>query len=364
MTSAPKKATLLLTGGGTAGHVTPNLALIEHFQKNVEFNLLYVGSTQGIERQLIEKTGITYCPISTGKLHRYWSWHNVLAAWKVAWGILQGLKICWHYRPQVVFAKGGFVTFPIVVAAWISRIPVILHESDITLGLANRLSKPFARLICVTFPITADHFKNKKKVKLTGLPVRERLFLGNPEQGRIFLGFNTEKPILLVWGGSLGALTLNNSVHLLLIRLLKHFQVVHLCGKNNCYTEFASITGYRQFEYLDENLADVIASAELVVSRAGATAIVELLLLKKPHILCPLSNRASRGEQIQNAQYLESLKLSTVIYPDFFHTECLFKTILTAYQNLHQQKQRLEAYQYPKAIELISEQLLPFLDLP
>lgn len=354
-----KQPIILLTGGGTAGHVTPNIALIEYFQTTQSARLMYVGSKNGMERQLIESISVPYYAITSAKLRRYLSWRNLLIPFQLLRGIFQSIKICYQHKPHVVFSKGGFIALPVVIAAWIYRIPVVIHESDLTLGLANRLSVYFARIVCVTFPKTATQFHNKAKIKVTGLPIRKTLRQGDAARGQEWLSFNRllSKPILLVWGGSLGALQLNDAIRRLIPRLLPTFQIVHLCGQAKTHPDFNAITGYRQFEYLDAHLANVMACADLVISRAGATALYELLILQKPHILCPLSQQASRGDQIQNAQYLESLGLSTVIYPETLNDEVLFSTVMACHQKLPSLKQHLSTVHWPEATEMIAEQL-------
>ena len=349
--------TILLTGGGTAGHAIPNIALIQHLKESSGSKLLYVGSKLGIEKSLIQTTGIPYYAISTAKLRRHLSWRNLLIPGQLLLGVVQSLVICCRHKPQIVFSKGGFVACPVVIAAWLCRVPIVIHESDLTPGLSNRLSIPFARLVCITFPITRTYIAHKKEVVLTGLPIRNSLSEGNAAAGLTWLGFKETHPVLLIWGGSLGAVTLNESVRRLVPALVQSFQIVHLCGQGKTHPDFSQLVGYRQFEYLDAPLANVIACADLVVSRAGATAIYELLMLKKPHILCPLSKKVSRGDQIHNAQYLESLGLSQAIYPEDFNDTVLLEKITDCYQNLDSLKKRLAAAHWVNGTALICQQL-------
>lgn len=349
---------ILFTGGGTAGHVMPNIALIEYFRLRETAKLYYIGSHQGIEKQLIEKVDIPYYSITTGKLRRYFTWRNFLMPFQVMWGILQSCKLCWRLKPNVVFSKGGFVAWPVVIAAWLLRIPIIVHESDVTPGLANRLSFPLANRIFLAFDI-----KNKlypHKTVITGLPIRHALLEGKKSQGLYQLGFNEDKPVLLVWGGSLGAISLNNMIQSLLSQLLTTFQIVHLCGKDNLNKDLR-LPGYRAFEYLElPQLTHILACSDIVISRAGATAIYELLALHKPHILCPLSTQVSRGEQIRNAQYCEHLGVSTVIYPEHFTAVTLTKTLQECYQNLPQYQAKLAKLQLPEGTQFIYKQLMQF----
>jgi UDP-N-acetylglucosamine--N-acetylmuramyl-(pentapeptide) pyrophosphoryl-undecaprenol N-acetylglucosamine transferase len=348
---------LLLTGGGTAGHVMPNIALIEYLRSTQDVQICYVGSTSGIEKRLIENIKVDYKGIITGKLHRYFTWRNLIMPFQVMIGILQSLWICYRFKPTVLFSKGGFVALPIVFAAWLYRVPIVVHESDITPGLANRLSFPLAKRICTSF--AQSNLSYTHKTSYTGLPVREALLKGDAEQGRNFLNFHQMKPILLVWGGSLGALNLNKTIFRLLVPLTEQFQIVHLCGPNKLNIAPHSVSGYRTFEYLElPTLSHVLAAADLVLSRAGATAIHELLRLRKPHILFPLGRGASRGEQIHNARYMESLGYSTVIYPDQWNDHSVLMTLDKCCKNLVNMRKALEKFEQVNSTEMIYTQLL------
>lgn len=348
--------TILFTGGGSSGHVTPNLALIKQFQAK-NWVVAYAGSENGIEKEIIKKTNIPYYAITTDKLRRHFTWRNLLTPFNVIRGIIEATFLCYHLKPQIVFSKGGFVAFPIVLGAWLNRIPVIAHESDLTPGLANRLSFPFAKRICVTFPEGVKFFKNQSKLVVTGTPIRANLLQGNAEKGRRLCGFQNNKPVLLIIGGGLGSDIVNHAIWQILPKLLENFQVVHLCGKNKTNSGFDHLSGYKQYDYLNEELADVLAGADLVVSRAGANSIYELLALKKPHILIPLSTKASRGDQISNAKYFVNLKLSEIIYEEDLSDNKLLSEI----SRLHEQKeiihQRLAAFALPDSVKIISELL-------
>ena len=307
-------ARILFTGGGTAGHVTPNIALIEALSES-DWQCHYVGSKNGIERELIAPLGIAYHGIHSGKLRRYFSWRNFIDPIFILLGLVQSLWICISLKPNIVFSKGGFVAVPIVAAAWLCRIPVICHESDITPGLANKLCLPFSRLLCVNFAETLKYLPKSfaaDRVHVTGSPLRGGLRHSNPENGRAFLEFDQTKPILLVVGGSLGARVLNQSVWQALPELLNRYQIVHLVGAGNLQTE-AQGSGYRQFEYLQDEYGDVLAASDLVVSRAGANSIFELLSFHKPHLLIPLTAAASRGDQLVNARIMGESGMSLVL---------------------------------------------------
>ncbi|MFM2323004.1 MAG: UDP-N-acetylglucosamine--N-acetylmuramyl-(pentapeptide) pyrophosphoryl-undecaprenol [Pseudomonadota bacterium] len=352
-----KRIKIIFTGGGSAGHVTPSLPLISAFKRK-DAEVFYVGSEQGIERTLIEALNIPYYPITTGKLRRYWTWKNLLTPFQLLLGIWQSFLLCRRLKPDVIFSKGGFVALPIVIAARLNGIPVVIHESDLSPGLANRLSFPFAKLICITFAATAQFFKNQSKVLLTGMPIREFLYHGDPEKGLKLCEFtDNKKPVLLVMAGGLGSIVINEAIRRLVPPLTKEFQIIHLCGKNKYDPSFEGLVAYKQFEYLQDELADVLACADLVLSRAGATSIYELLALAKPHILLPLSKKASRGDQIDNAKYFSLQGFSQVIYAEEFSDEKLRKKILDCYQNLYQLKQNLIDFKPMDSVKIITEKL-------
>ena len=222
---------IILTGGGTAGHVTPNLALIPSLQE-LDYEIHYIGSYQGIERKLIEGAGIPYDGISSGKLRRYFDIKNFSDPLRVVKGYGEALRLMKKYKPDVVFSKGGFVAVPVVLAAKHYRIPTIIHESDMTPGLANKLCIPSAKKVCCNFPETLKYLPEDKAV-LTGSPIRAELLQGDRLSGLQYAHLSADKPVILIIGGSLGSVTVNNAVRSLLPRLLPDYQVVHICGKGN-----------------------------------------------------------------------------------------------------------------------------------
>ena len=304
---------VLFTGGGTAGHVTPNIALLEA-ASGKSWEVAYVGSAAGIEREMIGALGIPYYAVASGKLRRYFSWQNFIDPFCILWGLVQSVALCLRLRPDAVFSKGGFVSVPLVVAAWLLRVPVISHESDVTPGLANRLTYPFCRQICVTFEATARYLP-KGKVNVTGTPVRRSLVARDAAAGLEFLGFLGEKPVLLVFGGSLGAATINNQTRRVLTALVQDFDVVHLVGHGNLDSAIEA-PGYVQKEFIGDQFGDVLAAATVVVSRAGANSVYELLMTRKPHLLIPLGKSASRGDQLDNARVFADLGFSRVLYEE------------------------------------------------
>lgn len=353
-----KKIKIIFTGGGSSGHVTPSLPLLSALQ-NKGADIFYVGSKKGIEHAIITPLKIPYYTITTGKLHRYWTWKNLLTPFQFLLGITQSFLICRKVKPDVIFSKGGFVALPVVIAAKLKGIPVVIHESDLTPGLANRLSFPFAKLICITFPETVKYFKNSYKVLLTGMPIRDSLLNGDSKRGLKFCGFADKiKPVLLIMGGGLGSTMVNECIRRLISLLTEKFQVIHICGKNKTDPAFERIEDYKQFEYLQDEFADVLASADLVISRAGATSIYELLVLNKPNILLPLSKKASRGDQIDNAKYFAQLGLSKVIYSEEFSDAKLLTTLSESYENLDQLKSQLSQFKQPNATQIIIDKLV------
>jgi UDP-N-acetylglucosamine--N-acetylmuramyl-(pentapeptide) pyrophosphoryl-undecaprenol N-acetylglucosamine transferase len=342
---------IILTGGGTAGHVTPNLALLPELQRR-GWEVFYVGSQNGIEKELVATKKIPYFPIATGKLRRYFSWQNFIDPWKILFGIVQSYLICRKIKPNAIFSKGGFVAFPVVVAAWLCRIPVIAHESDLTIGLANKLSFPFAKKICVTFPETIKHFKDKQKVTVTGTPIRQEFFSGDAAKGREICGFTSDKKILLVFGGSLGAESINVVIRSLLPKILDELQIVHVCGKGKV-DESLHFSGYKQFAYLNEEFPHVMAAADLVIARAGANTIYELLVLKKPNILIPLGAATSRGDQIVNAEYCRKEHYSDVILENELTPELLSQKIRLMMQHHQNWINALKNFAVRDSINLI-----------
>ncbi|MEY7998835.1 undecaprenyldiphospho-muramoylpentapeptide beta-N-acetylglucosaminyltransferase [Clostridium sp. Mt-5] len=302
---------IILTGGGSAGHVTPNLALVPKL-KELGYEIQYIGTKNGIERKIIEDEKIKYHVISSGKLRRYFDVKNFTDPFRVLRGIFQAVLIMKKERPNIVFSKGGFVSVPVVIAAHLNKIPVIIHESDMTPGLANKLSAPYCTKICVTFPESLKSIKGHDAV-LTGTPIRQELLDGSRIMGRRLCGFENEKPILLIIGGSLGSVFINNTVRNSLNELLRVFNIVHICGKGNVDKALNMRKGYIQFEYLNRELPHIMNAADIVVSRAGANVIFELLALKKPNLLIPLSKTSSRGDQILNAASFEKSGYSMVL---------------------------------------------------
>lgn len=344
---------IILTGGGTAGHVTPNLALLPALQK-AGYEVRYIGSYQGMERKLIEQAGIPYDGISSGKLRRYFDWKNFSDPFRVLKGCSEARKLLKKYKPDVIFSKGGFVAVPVVLAAKHYKIPVIIHESDMTPGLANKICIPSAAKICCNFPETMKYLPADKAV-LTGSPIREELLKGDRTSGLSYAHLSSDKPVLLVIGGSLGSVAVNKAVRAILPRLLNHYQVIHICGKGNLEESLIGTEGYVQYEYVDAPLKHLFAAADLVISRAGANSICELLALRKPNLLIPLSASASRGDQILNANSFEKQGFSKVLEEEALSEDTLYHAVENLYQNRQTYIHAMEQSQLNHAVTSIME---------
>lgn len=322
---------IILTGGGTAGHVTPNIALLPRL-KELNYDIHYIGSYHGIEKELIEQFDIPYHGISSGKLRRYFSLKNFTDPFRIVKGLAEADKLIKTLKPDVIFSKGGFVSVPVVMAGKRRHVPIIIHESDMTPGLANKLSIPSATKVCCNFPETLEHLPKDKAV-LTGSPIRQELLSGNKVAALDFCEFTSDKPVVLVIGGSLGSVAVNNAVRAILPELLKDFQLIHLCGKGKVDESLKDLKGYVQFEYVQNELKDMFALTDVIISRAGANAICEIAALRKPNLLIPLSASASRGDQILNARSFERQGFSIVIEEEELTNDKLLSSIRNLYDN-------------------------------
>ena len=312
---------IVLTGGGTLGHVTPHLSLIPHLQK-AGYEIHYIGTEKGMEAEKIRSVpGVTYHAVKSGKLRRYFDWKNFTDPFRVLAGMIQSAALMGKIKPDVVFSKGGFVAVPVVFGAWLNRIPVLCHESDLTPGLANKLCKPFAKRFATTFPECAAALGDK--AEMTGTPLRPELFCGSRAKGLSLLNFDGTKPVLMMMGGSSGAQAVNAALRASLPEITKEFDVAHICGKGNLDESLKGTPGYTQVEFLDADLPDALAACDLVLSRAGANALCEFQALAKPLLLVPYPKGASRGDQILNAQSLEKRGLCHVLLQENMTAETL-----------------------------------------
>ena len=332
---------IVLTGGGTLGHVTPHLSLIPHLLQ-AGYEIHYIGTEKGMEAEKIRSVpGVTYHAVQSGKLRRYFSWQNFIDPFKVIAGAFQSARLMVKIKPDVVFSKGGFVAVPVVFGAWLHRVPVVCHESDLTPGLANRLCAPFARKIATTFPECAQALG--PKAEMTGTPLRPELFRGSRARGLSLLGFDGSKPILLMMGGSSGAQAVNKALREALPRLTDKFDVAHICGKGNLDEALQGMSGYRQLEFLDAELPDALACADLVLSRAGSNALCEFQALCKPMLLVPYPKGASRGDQILNAQSLQKRGLARVLLQEDMTADTLVRALESTWADREQLTAALHA---------------------
>lgn len=352
-----KNKSILFTGGGTAGHVIVNLALIPYFQRK-GWQIGYIGSKTGIERELIAQVpNVTYYPISTGKLRRYMSMENLKDPFKVLKGTLDAWRIIGKTKPDIIFSKGGFVSVPVIIAARFRRVPTIIHESDYTPGLANKLATPFAKKVLTTFPETLNYLPHKKATYI-GAVIREELFQGDEQIGYQFTNLKRDKPIILVMGGSIGSQKINEVVRENLDKLLPSFQIIHICGKGNVDNSIQR-EGYVQFEYVNEQLKDIFAITDYVISRAGANAIFEFLALRIPMLLIPLSLAASRGDQIDNAKSFRKNGYAHVLHEEDMDADTFLQAVYKLEKSASVLRDAMENYSSKEArervIQLIEE---------
>ncbi len=320
-------ATIVLTGGGTAGHCIPHLSILPYLKKNFD-KIYYIGSANGIEKEIIGKTDIPYFSINCAKLNRSFTVKNFSIPFKVLSGIIQSGKILDKLQPNVIFSKGGYVSIPVVIASHKRKIPIISHESDYSIGLANKLTSKYCKKILTSFPETAINIKNGE---FTGPPIRSDIFEINKKDAISFFGFNGEKPILLVTGGSLGAKIINDTLRNSLKFLLPKFDILHICGKNNLDNNLEQ-KGYVQVEFLT-NMEYALVASDICITRAGSNTLFELMSLKKPCVLIPLPQGISRGDQVLNASYFQKLGLTYVLNQSELTPESLTFAITSVYAN-------------------------------
>lgn len=347
---------LLVVGGGSAGHVIPALPIIDEFIAAGD-QVSFVGTYSGLEESLLADSEVNFYAISAGKLRRYWSWQNVADGFLVLLGVVQSIWLVGRLGPDVVFSKGGFVSFPVAVASWLWRVPLLSHESDLTPGLANRLVLPFTRVLCVSFAATQDHIKQTAKVRVvhTGTPVRDSVLGGDASRGRNLLGLKDQRPLLVVTGGSLGADRLNDAIRRAAKELTQIYTVLHVCGVGKLVQ--INLPNYQQEEYIGDSWGDILAAADVVVSRAGANALFELLALRKLNVLVPLSAQASRGDQIENAHFAQRQGLSEVIFEEDLDTPSLLAALVKVSDPQAGYANKLALFEVPNATESIVDEL-------
>jgi UDP-N-acetylglucosamine--N-acetylmuramyl-(pentapeptide) pyrophosphoryl-undecaprenol N-acetylglucosamine transferase len=347
-----RKKVLVMTGGGTAGHVTPNLSMIPQLRVQ-GWEIHYIGSKTGMERELVGDLAV-YHGISTGKLRRYLDVRNLTDPFKTIGGMFEARALLKDLKASVVFAKGGFVSVPVVLAARSLRIPVVMHESDYTPGLANRIMKPAAQLVCTTFPETAAMLGIKGLH--TGTPIRRELLAGDKQAALRSLGFGPDLPVLLVTGGSQGAQAINEALRGALPRILTRFQIIHLCGKGKAEPSI-QYPGYRQIEYASGEMKDYLAACDIILSRAGANSIYEFLALRKPMLLIPLPLSVSRGDQILNAHSFERQGFARVLDQEDMTPDTLYDALMDTWLHREQLRASMESAEDRDAANLIIAQI-------
>lgn len=353
-----KRPIILLTGGGTAGHVSVNEALIPVFHEK-GYEIHYIGSHNGIEKELIENRHpeVTYHAIQSGKLRRYFSMKNFTDPFRVGAGLFQALAITRKLKPELIFSKGGFVSVPVVLAGKLTKTTVVIHESDVTPGLANKLALPFSNHIFTVFEKTLAYVPADKST-CSGAVIRPELFEGDKDKGLHIAGLSGNKPVIAVMGGSQGSANLNEALRNDLNEILKTFDIIHLVGKGNLDNELVNIDGYIQFEYVTDELPDLLAASDLAVSRAGSNAIFELLALKKPMLLIPLSAAQSRGDQLLNAAHFESLGVAKVLQEEEIPSQSFYNHLIAFDKEQSNLVAEMNAIEMPKTPEEMVELIM------
>ena len=346
-------STIILTGGGTAGHVVPNIALLPELKKH--FNkIVYIGSASGIEARLLKQhKEIEFHSVETVKFARKKVFKNLLIPFKLLKGRQQAKKLLAALSPTVVFSKGGFVSVPVVLAARALGIPVVSHESDLTLGLANKITKNKAKVICTSFAKTAEQLKNGL---YTGSPVRQEIFSGTRVNGLKEFGLSSQLPVVLVLGGSLGSSAINNTITACLPKLLSKCQILHSCGSGNIKHSIKH-THYKAVEYID-NMADALAVADIVITRGGSNAIFEILALKKPMLIIPLPKGNSRGDQVENAKVFQQKGWARVIQQADLNKQNLLSEIELLLKTKAETTKKLSNIKLPNSNMKIVETIL------
>jgi len=348
------KKKIVFTGGGSAGHVTPNIAIINEL--NTDWDIFYMGSKNGIEKELIQKMGIPYYGINSGKLRRYIDFENLVDMFRVIKGCFEARGNLKKIKPNLIFSKGGFVSVPVILAAKSLKIPIYIHESDMTPGLANKISQRFSTKIFTSFEETKSFFP-EHKTTVIGSPIRKEILNGSAKVGREFLGFDEYSPILTIMGGSLGAKKINEVVRGALKQLTANYQVVHLCGKNNKDANFSNYPKYKQFEYVNDELKDILAATDIVITRGGSNAIFEFLTLNIPMLIIPLGLNQSRGDQILNARAFQNKGYSLTLEEEQLNNKTLMEYLNTVYSNRNEFQKKMKAYQNGEALQILIKEI-------
>lgn len=348
------KKTIVFTGGGSAGHVTPNIAIIDELDKSV-WDVQYIGSKKGIEKELIEKISIPYHGISSGKMRRYLDFENVVDSFRVLKGCMDARKVLRKLKPALVFSKGGFVSVPVIIAARSLKIPVLIHESDMTPGLANKIAQRFATKIFTSFEETLNYFP-KDKTAAIGSPIRRGILKGSPYKGTELLGFDRKRPVLTVMGGSLGAKKINETIRAAL-PLLKDYQIIHLCGKGNVDENYTNLKDYKQFEYVFDELPHYLAATEFVITRGGSNSIFEFLALKIPMLIIPLTKNQSRGDQILNGRSFQEKGYAMMLEEENLSVDTLVIHLADLKKRRDEMKEKMTSLEKKDAIGVLVREI-------
>ncbi len=321
----------VFAGGGTGGHIYPGLAVADELRKKAAesetpIKIYWIGNSSGMDRNLVEKSGSVdlFVGVPSGKLRRYFSFRNFIDVFKIFAGFVKSFLFLLRNRPVLLFSKGGFVSVPPCAASFLLRIPVYTHECDFTPGLATRINSRFAKKILISYEETKTYLPEEKRLSavFTGNPVRPAFYSADPEKGREFLfssrsDYDSSKPVLLVLGGSLGAHQINTLISENIEWLTQRYNVVHQCGEKDAELMPQNIPGYFLHPFIYGEMCDVIACADVILSRAGANSIWECSVLGKPMILIPLCGSGTRGDQVDNAHYFEGKGAAMVLLKDY-----------------------------------------------
>mgnify|MGYP006293825583 CR=1 FL=1 len=335
--------TIVFTGGGTGGHVFPGLAIIDQLKNHWEGNIVWIGSSGGMERQLVRDAGVRFIGIPSGKLRRYISMENIIDVARIIAGFISAFFILARIKPAAVFSKGGYVTVPVVAAAALLHLYTVTHESDLDPGLATKINSFFVNRVLVSFEQTRKHFSLRKQEKIfvTGNPIRPKIFRANPLSAYELLGLKENLPIILFIGGSQGAIQINTLLEPIVDRLRRDCFIVHQTG-NHGYHGMKK-EHYITFPFIGEELFDLLSAADLVVSRAGANMLWEIGVMGKPSILIPLTGSATRGDQVKNARYFEENGAAVVLMGEELTSDALYDTITELITNKRRRETMGEA---------------------